>query len=135
MYRKNSKLSFGKVNKSKVKKLTLAQTKQLKEHMLTHEEAQNDPEALDKHMTIMMDLIKQGHSFSVSHTEAQNKYPMKMITFELLWDLILHLTDWRTVEQDDVPPILKAVRTRHAEAIPLFKPRDRRDIFQDDNFF
>ncbi len=55
MYKRNSKLSFGKVKKSKLKKLTLAQVKDLKEHKLTHEEAMNGSEALDKHMKIMMD--------------------------------------------------------------------------------
>lgn len=134
MYKRNSAVKFGK-SLRKVRTLTSNQEDALTDHRLKHKEAENDPEQLNKHIKVMRDLMKGGDSFTKSHEEADKLYPMKMITFELLWALILHLTDWRTVEQDDVPPILKAVRTRHAEAIPLFAPRDRRDIFQDDNFF
>ncbi len=58
-----------------------------------------------------------------------------ILTFKELWDLILEKTDWRTVEQDDVPPILKCIRERFAESIKLMKPKDRNKILQDDNFF
>jgi len=57
------------------------------------------------------------------------------ITFQDLWDLILEKTDWRRVEQDDVPPILKCIRERFAESIKTFKPKERNKIMQDDNFF
>lgn len=58
-----------------------------------------------------------------------------ILTFKELWDLILEKTDWRTVEQDDVPPILKCIRDRFSESIKMMKPRDRNKIMQDDNFF
>ena len=64
--------------RSRMGKLSKAMAKKLKEHRTGHNK-NNNPTMINKHMRVMKDLMKQGMSFNMAHTEAQRKYPMKRV--------------------------------------------------------
>lgn len=67
-YTKNSPLR-------KTKELTENQKKRIKKHRDNHK-SNSCPKMLRKHMKVMRDLLRGGHSFRSSHREADNKYPL-----------------------------------------------------------
>lgn len=72
-YVKNSPLK--KIKKKLNKVLTENQKNRIKKHRDRHMK-NSCPKMLRKHMKVMRDLMKQGHSFRSSHMNAESKYPL-----------------------------------------------------------